>query len=135
MKITTIKKIWLLFLTVSLLTLISCSDDSFKFKVTCYGGAESGSGDFSGSYSFDNKQKGEFSGTKLEDSAKIYEHVQKISNDFDNLSISASRDSYDSTLVIKVYMNGELVKDDTLSSATEDSGYNTLTLEYEYGEN
>ena len=92
--------------------LISCADitenDEVKFKVISYGG------NFNGSYSLDSATNVSFTGSSIGSDGYIYEKEVEVENQLeieaDQADADASGDEALTSLEIKIYRDGSLIK-------------------------
>ncbi len=92
-----------------LIFLISCADtetEEIKFKVISYGG------DFDGSYSLDSATNVFFEGGGSDNTGYIYEKEVDVDDqlEIDASPVDASGDGAPTSLEIKVYRDGSLIK-------------------------
>jgi hypothetical protein len=133
------KKLLILMTVFTLsLSLFSCDEEytEVTFKVTCTGSSDSGG--FSGYYIIDDGAVNAFDESDYinSDSSTTY-YSSSVLEDFNYLEVFAQRDSYDSTLIIRIYEDGVLYESKTLSADSDesdvDNNYISLTYEYEEG--
>ncbi|MCP4134526.1 MAG: hypothetical protein GY754_26365 [bacterium] len=117
------------------LMLSACSNEAYKFKVLCYGGPTNNSGTCSATYTIDNVTSSTLTAAVLDSTGSyVYAIEEAITNDFDDLSVTVTRNLYDTTIVIKVYRDEDIVETTTLSASTVATTTMSTTLYYDYGE-
>lgn len=113
----------------------SCDNDDpdeLKLVISCNPGSEHSNGSFSGTYWVDGGSAVSFSGTPTESSdidIRIYEETFKNA---DTLIINATKAYADSSLYVYIYLNDDLVENESLIANQPSATDPTLQMEVIY---